>query len=101
MDKFEIAAQIAAKKTRLASLKKSEPIAMMSDDFYYRNGGDAEIRSLQSEIQLQTQKLVEMQVPEELMKKAAEMYYAYNKGILATAGDSVTKAWVEIATKAS
>lgn len=99
MDKAEITAQIEAKQTRLDALKESEHIAMMSDDFYYRNGGDREIRTLSQEIQELKKQLNAEEISEPVLLKAAEMYASYNGGVLETAGDYIRNYWIDAAKK--
>lgn len=99
MNKTQIAAQIEIKQARYTALKANEHIAMMSDDFYYRNGGDTELRQLAAEIAALRKELNREEIPTEVLAKAAEMYYAYNKGVLEGAGESITDAWVKLARK--
>ncbi len=97
MNKAEIATQIEVKQARLTALKESEHISMMSDDFYYRNGGDKEIRQLTQEIQDLKASAVTEDIPADVVAKAAEMYADFNGGVLETAGTYIFNYWIDAA----
>lgn len=97
MKNVEIASLIRTKQARLDALKASEHISMMSDDFYYRNGGDREIRQLTQEIQELKAAAVKDDIPAEVVAKAAQMYADFNGGVLETAGTYIFNYWIDAA----
>jgi hypothetical protein len=73
--------------------------AMMSDDRYLVNGGDRSTQEEISVIQSEINVLKRGYISPETFEKAAQMYNAFNGGILEGSGEYVTGYWINEARK--